>query len=145
MSKKDKAYHWWKRRPHSVRKPLVFILGVLLVCIAPLVGWIPGPGGIAVFLAGIGILATEFDWAESLKSFFLHKVPKEVKKRWRPTPKWELTFDITALLMLAAALVCAYKSIWAPVISLAIGAICLLFFNRGRVEKIKQRLRKNRR
>lgn len=139
---KDRAYKWWKRQPKTVRKPFVFTLGLVLIMIAPLVGWIPGPGGIIVFLLGIAVLASEFDWAENLQEFFLKTVPKEVKKRWRPTPKWEITFDITAILMLLGALGSAYVNWWAPVFSLGIGGLCLFLFNRERLTRLKKRLKK---
>lgn len=142
MSLKDKAYSWWKQQPKTVRKPFVFVLGLVLIVTAPLVGWIPGPGGIIAFAAGIAVLASEFDWAETLKEFFLKTVPKEVKKRWRPTPKWEVVFDGTALVLLIAAGVFAYNRWWAPVLSFGIGGICLFLFNRDRLSRLKKRLRK---
>lgn len=142
MKTRDKLYTWWKRQPKTVRKPFVFVLGLLLIICAPLVGWIPGPGGIIVFLAGIAVLASEFDWAENLKAFFLHTVPKEIKNRWRPTPKWEVTFDITALLLLIGAVTAASYGWWAPVLSLGIGGMCLFLFNRERLSRLKRRLKK---
>ena len=139
---KDVLYTWWKQQPKTVRKPFVFVLGLVLIAAAPLVGWIPGPGGIILFLLGIAILASEFDWAESLQEFFLKKVPAEVKKRWRPTPKWEVAFDSTAALMLIGALAFAYYRLFAPVLSLGIGGFCLFLFNRDRLTRLKRSLRK---
>lgn len=143
MKHRDRFYIWWKKKPTSVRKPFTFALGLVLILVAPLVGWIPGPGGIAVFLAGIAVLASEFDWAEALKAFFLKTVPKEIKNRWRPTPKWETAFDITALVLFAGAGVAAYADWWAPVLSLGISGICLFLFNRERLTRLKKRLRNN--
>lgn len=142
MKQRDRIYIWWKKQPKTVRKPFTFVLGLLLICIAPLIGWVPGPGGIIVFLAGIAVLASEFDWAESLKAFFLKTVPKEIKNRWRPTPKWEITFDVTAVLLLLGALFTAWRDWWAPVFSLGIGALCLFLFNKERLTRLKARLRR---
>jgi hypothetical protein len=139
---RDKLYAWWKRQPKTVRKPFVFALGLVLISIAPVVGWIPGPGGIVVFLLGIAVLASEFDWAESLQEFFLKTVPKEVKKRWHPTPKWELTFDATALLLLVSGGILAYNRWLAPVASFGIAGVCLFLFNRDRLNRLKKYLRK---
>ena len=100
MSIRDKVYNWWKKQPLHVRKPFTFTLGLVLLVAAPLVGWIPGPGGIIVFMAGIAVLGSEFDWALNLKAFFLNTLPQEVKKRWRPTPRWQVTFVLTAILLL---------------------------------------------
>jgi hypothetical protein len=143
MNKRDRLYVWWKKRPVKVRKPFTFALGLVLICTAPLVGWIPGPGGIAVFLAGIAVLASEFDWAESLKSFFLQTVPKEIKNRWQPTRKWHITFDVVAIILLAAALWSSHAGWWAPVASLGIGGICLFLFNRERLARLKKRLKRD--
>lgn len=59
--------HQWKRVPVNIRKPLVFTIGMLFVIAAGLTGWLPGPGGIPLFLIGIAILATEFEWAMRLR------------------------------------------------------------------------------
>ena len=139
---KDRLYAWWKQQPKTVRKPFVFVLGLVLILVAPLVGWLPGPGGIVLFLLGIAILASEFDWAQSLQEFFLKKVPAEVKKRWHPTPKWEITFDVTSFLLLCGAVVFAYFHLFAPVLSFGIGGFCLFLFNRERLTRLKRRLRK---
>lgn len=140
MGQRDKIHKWWRSKPTSVRKPFTFALGLVLIMAAPLVGWIPGPGGIIIFLAGISVLATEFDWAETLKAFFLETVPKEIKNRWHPTPKWSTTFDLTSLLLLVGAGVSAYYAWWAPVLSLGIGGLCLFMFNRERLTRLKRRL-----
>lgn len=142
MNKRDRLYHWWKKKPVRVRKPFTFALGLVLICVAPLVGWIPGPGGIIIFLAGIAVLASEFDWAESLKAFFLETVPKEIQNRWQPTPKWATVFDIASLMLLVGAGLAGYYEWWAPVLSLGIGGICLFLFNRNRLGRLKAKLKK---
>lgn len=139
---RDKLYNWWKRQPKTVRKPFAFALGLVLILVAPLVGWIPGPGGLVIFLLGIAVLASEFDWAESLQEFFLKTVPKKVRKHWRPTPKWEMTFDITAFLLLITGGVLAYHRWYAPVASFGIAGICLFLFNRDRLNRLKKYLHK---
>lgn len=142
MSIRDQLYRWWKRHPRHFRKPAVFSFGLLLIICAPLVGWIPGPGGIILFLTGISVLASEFGWAESLKGFFLETVPKELKNRWQPTPKWSLAFDVTSVLLLAGAYGALYLDKLAPVFSLGIAGICLFMFNRDRLGRLKKRLRR---
>jgi hypothetical protein len=71
MRKRDKVKNWWKRTPNSFRKPFILIVGLLFVVAAGLTGWLPGPGGIPLFLIGIAILATEFEWAEKLRDLIL--------------------------------------------------------------------------
>jgi hypothetical protein len=63
----DRIKHHWKGLPDAIRRPLVFIVGALFILAAAATGWLPGPGGIPLFLVGIAILATEFVWAERLR------------------------------------------------------------------------------
>lgn len=61
----------WFRVPKTLRRPIVIVIGFLFVIAAGLTGWIPGPGGIPLFLIGVAILATEYAWAERLRDFVL--------------------------------------------------------------------------
>lgn len=64
--------HWWQQQvPASVRKPVVLIVGSLFILLAAATGWLPGPGGIPLFLVGVAILATEFVWAERFRDRIL--------------------------------------------------------------------------
>ncbi len=53
--------------PVVIRKPLVLVVGSIFIIAAGLTGWLPGPGGIPLFLIGIAILSTEFEWAKRLR------------------------------------------------------------------------------
>ena len=61
----------WKRIPVFIRKPVAFIIGFAFIILAGLTGWLPGPGGIPLFLIGIAILSTEFKWAKKIKDMVL--------------------------------------------------------------------------
>lgn len=39
-----------------------------------LTGWLPGPGGVPLFLIGIAILSTEYTWARRLRDRVLRAV-----------------------------------------------------------------------
>ncbi|WP_427893080.1 PGPGW domain-containing protein [Kribbella sp. GL6] len=71
----------WRRRIRENPKKLLFyrigvgVLGGLLLIAAPLTGWLPGPGGIPLFIAGLAVLASEFEWAQRL----LYRVKDWVK------------------------------------------------------------------
>ncbi len=41
---------------------------MLLILLGLLTGWLPGPGGIPLTLAGLAVLASEFAWAHRLLS-----------------------------------------------------------------------------
>lgn len=50
-----------------VFRTLVAVCGVALIIAAPLTGWLPGPGGIPLFLLGLAVLGTEFHWARRFR------------------------------------------------------------------------------
>ena len=68
---KQRLNNSWQKLPSSVRKPLVLVFGSLLIIAAGLTGWLPGPGGIPLFLLGVAVLATEFVWAKVLLDLIL--------------------------------------------------------------------------
>lgn len=67
----DKLRQNWKRTPGHVRRPTVFIIGWFIILLSGTIGWMPGPGGIPLFLLGVAVLASEFHWAHRVKVFFL--------------------------------------------------------------------------
>ena len=62
-----------------VRQGLV-VLGFVLIALTPLVGPIPGPGGIIVFGAGLSLILKYTGWAKRLYVRLKRKHPK--KGRW---------------------------------------------------------------
>ena len=66
-------------RNDSVRWGL-FLLGAVLVLSAPLVGLLPGPGGIIVFAAGLSLMLKNSAWAKRRYVDF--------KKRWPKFGHW---------------------------------------------------------
>ena len=72
MSRRRKG---WDQKP-GVRHALVG-LGFLLVAITPLVGPIPGPGGIIVFGAGLSLILKYTGWAKRLYVRFKRRHPKK--------------------------------------------------------------------
>jgi hypothetical protein len=71
----------WQRvsRTAPVRYVLVGV-GCLLIALTPLVGPIPGPGGIVVFAAGLSLVLKYSGWAKRLYVRFKRKHPN--KGRW---------------------------------------------------------------
>jgi hypothetical protein len=57
-----------KRNPATRRlyRYAVGVVGVLLIILAILTGWLPGPGGVPLALIGLAVLASEFEWAARL-------------------------------------------------------------------------------
>ena len=68
----------WDQVP-IVRK-ILFLLGCFLILLTPLVGPIPGPGGIIVFGAGLGLVLKYSEWAKRQYVRFKRSHPN--KGRW---------------------------------------------------------------
>ncbi|WP_245896661.1 hypothetical protein [Sphingomonas fennica] len=68
---------WWKAlgRNEHVRIGL-FALGCVLVALAPVVGLLPGPGGILVFALGLGLMLRNSLWAKKRYVAFKRRWPK---------------------------------------------------------------------
>ena len=74
----------------AVRTGLVAI-GILLILVTPLVGIIPGPGGIVVFAAGAALVLKYSKWGKRLFVRLRRRYPKAAAwSDWalrRPSPK----------------------------------------------------------
>jgi hypothetical protein len=67
--------HWRKLNDHPIAVWSMFTIGVLLLVISPLVGAIPGPGGIVVAGIGLALILKTSVWARRRYVKF---------KRWQP-------------------------------------------------------------
>ena len=69
-----------RRKKSILIRQSLFVLGILLIVISPLVGAIPGPGGVFVFAAGLALLLQNSEWAKRQYVKFKRKHPN--KGRW---------------------------------------------------------------
>lgn len=64
-----------RARPRSpLMRTLLFVTGILVIIVSPIVGAIPGPGGVFVFAAGLVLVLQNSGWAR--KRF------ARAKRRW---------------------------------------------------------------
>jgi len=68
----------WGQIP--IVRQCLFLLGVLMILVSPLVGVIPGPGGVVVFAFGLGLVLKYSDWAKRQYVRFKRSHPN--KGRW---------------------------------------------------------------
>lgn len=80
------------------------IAGVTLIVISPFLGWIPGPGGIPVFLAGLGLLAVHNAWAHTLLLYLKDNAVNVLESAFPRNPKIERLHDIVGITLLVMAL-----------------------------------------
>ena len=66
-------------RNQAVRTTL-FVLGLILMAGSPVVGVLPGPGGVIVFAAGLALALKYSEWAKRQYVLFKRKHPN--KGRW---------------------------------------------------------------
>jgi hypothetical protein len=55
----------------------LFLLGWVLIALTPLVGILPGPGGIVVFAAGAGLVLKYSEWAKRKYVAFKRRHPNK--------------------------------------------------------------------
>lgn len=65
------------RQRGMIVRACMFWGGLLLVVISPLVGAIPGPGGIFVFAAGFGLMLRGSKWVKKMYARFKKRHPKK--------------------------------------------------------------------
>jgi hypothetical protein len=58
-------------------RTILFGIGLLLIAASPLVGAIPGPGGVIVFAAGLALSLRYSEWAKRLYVRFKRSHPKK--------------------------------------------------------------------
>ena len=68
------------RKPHPLLRQFFFLLGIVLIIGSPLVGAIPGPGGVVVFAAGLALVLKNSEWAKRQYVRFKRRHPN--KGRW---------------------------------------------------------------
>jgi len=102
--RQDRDWEWRRRirsNPHSHRiyRTVIGVVGTLVTVGGLVMVPFPGPGWLVVFI-GIGILASEFDWAKRLLAFGRAKL--QAWNDWmRPKPLWfkGLAAVLTAVLV----------------------------------------------
>ena len=111
-----------------------------------LFGWLPGPGGIPLFLAGLGLLAVNHDWAERWLETAKHKGKTLKQILFPPTPWIRHTYDVVSVALFAASLYIYFSRIssFLSIASVALGMFSLFVFlvNRERLDKLSTLFKK---
>jgi hypothetical protein len=68
----------WGRIP--IVRTILFAFGLVLMAASPLVGIVPGPGGVIVFAAGLALSLKYSQWAKRRYAEFKRRHPR--KGRW---------------------------------------------------------------
>jgi uncharacterized membrane protein len=129
-----------KKKKNIVRVAAVDTLGVILIIISPLVGWLPGPGGIPLFLAGLSLLASNHAWAKRLQNKLLQQTKSSMQKLFQEHPTLQALYDLISaiFIIIGIYLINTYtKNITLTfAIFLLLTASALFLGNRKRLERL---------
>jgi len=129
-------------------KIIVFdTLAVLCFIGVVLFGWLPGPGGIPLFLLGLGFLAVNHDWAERWLETAKHKGVTFKKWLFPDTPWIRHSYDVLSVIMMTTGATIILRSSnrvyeAGSVIILFMG-LFLFLLNRDRFDKIADLFKRN--
>ena len=116
------------------------ILGVLLIICSGLFGWLPGPGGIPLLLAGLGLLAINHEWAKKILIDVKENGSKLASLIFKDHKALIIAYDVIAvILVVAAGIIFGMVNnniVQGLTFALAFLGISLFLGNRNRIKKI---------
>lgn len=120
---------------------------VCLILVLP-IGLIPGPGGIPLLVAGLGLLSIHNTWAKGLLDY-VKKHSQSLRTIFFPRKKaLEWFWDIFAILLFTSAcFISIYADQWFfKATGTGMGAVSttIVLFNRGRLDSLQRRFRRKR-
>lgn len=137
-----------KERP-LYKRIAIDIAGFGLMIIAPFLGWLPGPGGIPLFLAGLGLVSLNHEWAENLLKNFDRLRTEFTDKYLMTSPRVSFTIDIVFVLTLLAGSYIAITQDTYIIKALGLATISVSFIilisNQKRFERIVRFFKKHKR
>ncbi|MDQ3065450.1 MAG: hypothetical protein M3Q36_04245 [bacterium] len=113
---------------------LLCFIGVVLF------GWLPGPGGVPLFLLGLSLLAANHEWAERWLETAKHK-GVTIKKTLFPDKAWVRNiYDLATVILFFTGVFGLFSNtnrlISAAFTILMTGSLFIFLFNRDRFDKI---------
>lgn len=131
-----------------IQMVLIDILGVLLIIAAVLFGWLPGVGGIPLFIAGLALLAINHEWARRLLKTARDKGEKLLDSLFIDHPVAQVLYDVAAILVAAITtwLIILLDKNWQRSLALIGIAVASLLFlgNRKRLKRMENYLKHKR-
>lgn len=119
------------------------IAGYGLIMLGIATGWLPGPGGIPLIVAGLGLLSINNKWAQDLRDYILKNGGKLVKLLFPDNWFVELLYDLAVAVMLVVVAILAsrHAAIWQISLSIALFFIALFIasMNRDRLIRFRRR------
>lgn len=121
-------------------------LGVLMIIAAPLIGWLPGPGGIPLLLGGLGLLSINHKWARRLLDDLKTRGLNLVERFYVDHPLVRAVYDLLSALLIGTGIYFFANVTGSLVFGLGIVSfftgLALFLGNRKRLERLNKRLRR---
>jgi hypothetical protein len=125
------------------KRMLTDAAGYLLILASILTGWLPGPGGLPLFIGGLGLLSINNRWAMRLRIFVLNHAGKAADILFPKNPLAEWGYDI--LVAVLFGLTIWLESRHASVFQMGLGvsaffvALLIALTNRDRLKRLKSK------
>lgn len=117
--------------------------GYLLIVAAIATGWLPGPGGVPLALAGLGLLSINNAWARRLRDWFLHNGGRIVKVLFPRNTLVEWFYDGIALFLLILTGILEARHASILQIGVGVTAFCIALLialtNRDRLNRLRRK------
>lgn len=118
--------------------------GYFLILLGAAIGWLPGPGGIPLVLAGLGLLSINNEWAARLRQYLVKNSERLIKIAFPDNKMVQFIYDALAIAVIATGiyLVAQHTALWQ--LSVGIALICIsivtALINRDRYLFFKRKL-----
>lgn len=130
--------------PPRLKRIFTDIAGYGLVLLGVALGWLPGPGGIPLVLAGLGLLSIHNEWARRLREYLLEHSGKFAEKLFPNNRTIQILYDIVVVLILILVGVLAWRhaALWQITLASILFFLALLIagLNRDRASRLKKKL-----
>lgn len=131
---------------NKFKRLLTNAAGIGLIIVAPFLGWLPGPGGIPLFIAGLALLAINNEWAEKLLNTVKDKGNDLAKIIFPPQKIYRNAHDLLAITLMSLAIVLIVlrpsRLLVLISISLIIISVTEFLYNRNRAIFLKHKILK---
>lgn len=126
----------------NTKRILTDTAGYGLILLAILTGWLPGPGGIPLAIAGLGLLSIHNKWARDLREYLLAHGGKIVQIIFPKHPVAQWAYDIVAITLFAVAAFLGWRhAAWWQISAAAVlffAAVFIALMNRERLATLRK-------
>lgn len=133
----------------SAKRIFTDMAGYGCLIAAPLVGWLPGPGGIPLILTGLGLLSINNPWAKRLLHYVRERSQSLSALVFPKKPLFQWGWDAFVILLIATGtLISIYadnKIFRASSVVFYASATTIFMLNRQRLQWLDNKIRKRKR